>query len=144
MEQLIKPKSFLDFYKSEISPRLSNIDLILKETAEGISTEQASSLLEVSIDEIKSALYSKNIKNITSKTIMPLMLSLDSFICGMLKREIEYGCPYFYSPAAVSYIYNIDKNAVKNAFDFLELDMVTEAQLPAIFAQVFLSEEKSF
>ncbi len=139
MAQLIKQRSFLDFYKSEITPKIENLDLLLKQG--DISEQQASLALDVSCEEIKSALRANNLSTIKADTILPLLMSLDSFICRLLKREIECGSPRFYSPAAVSYIYNIDKNVVKNAFDFLELKWVYESQLPAIFAQIFLADE---
>lgn len=144
MAQLLKPVSFLDFYEEEIGPRLKSIDLILKLNDNNISYESAALLFGTDAEKIKSALCSENINSITAKTIIPVMLKVDSFICRLIKRELEYGCPYFYSPEAVSYIYNLDKKNVKDAFAFLELKTASENQLPAVFAQIFVDKESIF
>lgn len=137
MAYLIKSKSFLYFYKAEVEDKIKKIDLALKETADGISPKKGATLLNVTLREIQSALYSKGAKKITKENIAEIMLSLDSPICNIFKRAMECGFPSFYCAENLAYIYNIDQKAVQNAFDFLDIRWAREEQLPAVFAQIF-------
>lgn len=138
MAYIIKSKSFLYFYKTEIQNKLKEIDLILKEATDDLPNDKIANALGVSLNEIQAVLFSKNTKKITKENIAEIMLCLNSPICNAFKRAVEWGCPEQYSVQALSYIFNIDQKAVQNAFDFLDIKLANEKQLTVIFAQIFI------
>lgn len=122
-------------YNYEIVPKIKEIDVLLK-TNDIISIEDTSKILNISQNEIIDILIKLNTKEINSKNFLSIMVKGSSFICKILKREIECGSPYFYTPKDISYIYELDYLKVKRAFDFLEIDRISTFEIPAILIQI--------
>lgn len=125
----------IDIYNNIIVPKIREIDIFLK-TSENMNFKEVCSILEISENELKSILLKINQKEIDSSNFFSVMLNGTSFICKMLKREIECGSPYFYDASDLSYIYNLDYEKVLIAYNFLNLDRVTEKQIPAVLMQI--------
>lgn len=130
-----KQEAIADIYFNEIMPKIKEIDTILKER-KTICFEDAAKLLEIEETELLEIMRKINIKKIKPENFLSVMLNGSSFICQILKREIECGSPYFYSPKEISYIYNLDENKVLNAFAFLDIEFVTTNQIPTILIQI--------
>ena len=122
-------------YNNEIVPKVKEIDILLKSN-ENISLKKASSLLDITESQLEDILIKINEKEINSSNFLRIMLNGTSFICKILKRELECGSPYFYNAKDLSYIYELDYEKVLNAYRFLDLDKVTAKQIPAILAQI--------
>lgn len=125
----------IDIYNNIIVPKIREIDIFLK-TSENMNFKEVCSILEISENELKSILLKINQKEIDSSNFFSVMLNGTSFICKMLKREIECGSPYFYDASDLSYIYNLDYEKVLIAYNFLNLDRITEKQIPAVLMQI--------
>lgn len=128
-------KTTLDIYNEKIMPKIKEIDLFLKTTDE-ISKEKTANILDISLSELDEILKKLNISTISVDNFLHIMINGSSFICKILKREIECGSPYFYTPKDLSYIYNLDYQKVLDAYNFLELKTITTNQIPAILVQI--------
>lgn len=122
-------------YNLKIVPKIKEIDIFLKET-EKIQLSDVANILEITQDELDNILSILNITEITEKNFLQIMINGSSLICKILKREIECGSPFFYSPKDISYIYNLSQNEVEKAFEFLNLKKVITSQIPAILIQL--------
>ncbi len=125
----------LDIYNKKIIPKIKEIDLFLK-TNKVLDIEKTANILEISSDELLKILKTLNIKTIDENNFLKIMINGSSFICKLLRREIECGSPYFYTPKDLSYIYQLDYDKVFDAFNFLELKTITTSQIPSILIQI--------
>lgn len=124
-----------EIYFNKIMPKIKEIDIVLKEK-KVISFKDTAKLLDIEETELLQIMKRINIKKIEPHNFLNLMLNGSSFICQILKREIECGSPYFYSPEEIAYIYNLDKSKVLKAFEFLDMEFVTTNQIPTILIQI--------
>ncbi len=131
----MKDKKPIDIYNNIIVPKIKELDIFLK-TNENMCLNDVSNILEISEKEIKDILIKINQKEINNANFLAIMLNGTSFICKVLKREIECGSPYFYDAKDLSYIYELDYERVLNAYRFLNLDKITVKQIPAILVQI--------
>ncbi|WP_250277498.1 hypothetical protein [[Clostridium] colinum] len=125
----------IDTYNNKIVPKIKELDLFLK-TNENMSLQDVSKILELSEEEVKNILFKINQKEINSSNFLSIMLNGTSFICKILKREIECGSPYFYNAKDLSYIYELDYEKVSKAYNFLNIDTITAKQIPIILIQI--------
>lgn len=130
-----KKDAIIDIYFEKIMPKIKDIDIILKEKRT-ISFEDTLNLLDIEEEELLEIMKKLKISKIKPKNFINIMINGSSFICKILRREIECGSPYYYSPKHISYIYNLDERKVLKAFAFLELDFVTTSQIPTILIQI--------
>ncbi len=128
-------KPIWDIYISAIKPKIEEIDIKLKEKRE-LSIKETCEMLEITEEELKDILKRVHIKKIDYKNIFEIMLNANSYICKIFKRELECGTPYFYTPQNIAYIYDIDEKEVVNAFNFLDLKLITTNQIPLILKQI--------
>ena len=131
----MKDKKPIDIYNNIIVPKIKELDIFLK-TNENMCLNDVSNILEISEKEIKDILIKINQKEINNANFLAIMLNGTSFICKVLKREMECGSPYFYDAKDLSYIYELDYERVLNAYRFLNLDKITVKQIPAILVQI--------
>jgi len=129
-------KNFWEYYIKNISPKLEQIDILLKAKSYNIPLKTASLLLNINQKEIESIMLKQNISHITSKNFLSIMLNGKSYICNILKKEYKKNFPQKYSPEDVSYIYNIDYEKTKQAFEFLNAEEMPSKALKAIFIQI--------
>ncbi len=134
--QINKYPNFWNYYIKNISPRLEQIDILLKTQSCNISKKTVSILLDISEYDIETIMFNKNIKYITSENFFSIMLSGKSYICNILKKEFKKSPKKKYTAEDISYIYNIDYNKIKNAFNFLNIKTIPSDSIKAIFIQI--------
>lgn len=130
-----KSLSFLDTYLRIIVPKLKTLDILLKYGDE-IPLEEVEAVLEISGAEIFRLLKIKSADYLTSNELRQLISLCDCEICTLIKREINCGLPTYYTPKDISYIYGLNEDRLKKAFDFLGIKEATDFDLPAIFLQI--------
>lgn len=128
--------NFWNYYISNVFPRFQQIDILLKTKCGFIHKKIVENLLLMKSSELQNILESQNIKCITYKNFLKIMLCGNSYICSILKREIEKNTYNKYSAEDLAYIYNIDYEYVKKAFDFLEKTTVSSEYFQAVFIQI--------
>ena len=128
-------RNFWNYYIKNISPKLKQIDILLKGKLYNIPLKTISVLLDLSEKEIQAIMSEKNITCVTSDNFLTIMLNGKSYICTTLKKEFEKKSPHKYSAEDIAYIYNIDLGKIKNAFNFLEINQISSDKLQSIFIQ---------
>ncbi len=129
-------RNFWEYYIRNISPKLEQIDILLKTKSYNIPIETVSLLLNISRREVAEIMDKQNIICITSENFLSVMLNGTSYICDILRKELKKNFPQKYSPEDVAYIYNINYNEIKKAFDFLNTKKISSKSLKAIFIQI--------
>ena len=129
-------KNFWEYYIQNISPKLEQIDVLIKERVPYISQKTAATLLNLTRKEICEIMYYENITQITSSNFLSVMLKGNSYLCNILRKELELNSPTNYTPNDLSYIYDIDYAKIKSAFHFLNINKISSANLKAIFVQI--------
>jgi len=130
--------SFFDIYISEISPKIKSIDIFLQSSQSPFEIEEVSNILDISYKETLKIMAVENITEISKSNFFKIMLKGSSYICELFKREINCGSPTLYTASDISYIYDIEKSKIENAYRFLNIQFATESMLPAIFTQIRL------
>lgn len=128
--------NFLESYLNEVSPKLKEIDILIKTCDGELSIYETSQALEITDDEVKSIMNCNNIKKITKNTFFTIMSNGSSYICKLYSREKKCGSPLFYTPDNISYIYDIDYSLVKSAFQKLNMKEATSFTISEIFANI--------
>jgi len=132
----LRPKNFWDNYCLEISPRLTEIDVLLKTTEPPYDIEYIADLLDITVNEIKSILGQTDIRDIDKKDFFSILENGSGKLCGFYRREVDCGSPNIYSADKISYIYQIKINDVKKALDSLGIKEVTTLTIPLLFANI--------
>lgn len=128
-------KCSLKIYREKLEPKLKEIDIFLKSN-DTYSVEETAKILELNEEEVLKLKENLNIKKINTKNFIELMKNGNSFICKLLKKELECGSPLLYTPENIAYIYNLEYTEVKKAFEFLSLEKVNSNQIQLILAQI--------
>ena len=126
---------FFDVYENIISPTLKEIDILLK-SHRPLTVSKTSSLLDITPEEVKTQMDSKNISHIDTCTFIHIMINGSSYICRLLKRQLECGIKDTYTWEDISYIYGISSKKTREAFEFLGIEKAHTDMLPLIFLQI--------
>ena len=127
--------SFLEYYSKKICPALREIDISLK-YGSNIDVSTTSQLLHISEEEVHTIIKKLSIKNISKENFLKIMFNGTSFICSLYKREIECGCPKYYTPSQLSYIYCLDTLALQMIYNDLNIQVANTEILPTIFKKM--------
>lgn len=138
--QKSRHQNFWNYYIKKISPKLQQIDILLKTETHNISTKTTSLLLGIEENEIRKIMLSKNISQITSTNFFTIVLNGKSYICDIIQREFILNSPENYTASDISYIYNLDYSNIEKAFTFLNIKTVSSNYLKSIFIQIPYSE----
>ncbi len=138
--QKSRHQNFWNYYIKKISPKLQQIDILLKTETHNISTKTTSLLLGIEENEIRKIMLSKNISQITSTNFFTIVLNGNSYICDIIQREFLLNSPENYTASDISYIYNLDYSNIEKAFTFLNIETVSSNYLKSIFIQIPYSE----
>lgn len=138
--QKSRHQNFWNYYIKKISPKLQQIDILLKTETHNISTKTTSLLLGIEENEIRKIMLSKNISQITSTNFFTIVLNGKSYICDIIQREFILNSPENYTASDISYIYNLDYSNIEKAFTFLNIETVSSNYLKSIFIQIPYSE----
>jgi hypothetical protein len=129
-------QTYLEYYVSEVSPKLQRIDIELR-SGEDISVEKAAAMLDISEEEVEMMMADLNIKYINQKEFIKLMRYGSSYICQIMRRETELRSPFTYSPSDISYIYGFDRDEVERVCRELNISQVTDYTLVDVFANIY-------
>lgn len=107
--------TFLEYYEREIMSRLTMADLTLKTGQEPYDLAQMLSCLQMSKETAEHLLGEYLTDGITRSQFLSLLQKGESVICRMFQRELRCGLPTVYTPAQISYIYDLDLEQVEQA-----------------------------
>lgn len=131
--------TFLEYYEREIMSRLTTADLILKTGQEPYDLAQVLSCLQLSKEQAEGLLETALVMGITRSQFLSLLQKGDSVICRMFQRELRCGLPAAYTPAQISYIYDLDLEQVEQAAEQTGLNPCKGKSLPRLFSAIDLS-----
>jgi hypothetical protein len=127
--------TFLEEYKYNIGPRLEEIDILLK-SAHGFSVACVARLLSLDESEILAIMADMGAKSIDRRGFLHIMKMGSSRLCDLYRRELELKSPPTYTSDDIAYIYDLDSQAVKNAYQKLKIHEATSFTMPLIFAKI--------
>lgn len=131
--------TFLEYYEREIMSRLTMADLILKTGQEPYDLTQMLSCLQLSKEQAEGLLGTALVRGITRSQFLSLLQKGDSVICRMFQRELSCGLPAAYTPAQISYIYDLDLEQVEQAAEQTGLNPCQGKSLSRLFSAIDLS-----
>lgn len=131
--------TFLEYYEREIMSRLTMADLILKTGQEPYDLTQMLSCLQLSKEQAEGLLETALVRGITRSQFLSLLQKGDSVICRMFQRELSCGLPAAYTPAQISYIYDLDLEQVEQAAEQTGLNPCKGKSLSRLFSAIDLS-----
>ena len=127
--------TFFEKYRTEITPKLKEIDICIK-IGEPVSVLQAADILGIERAEAIEIADLFGIKKVDRDGFILLMNKGSGYICGLYKRERERGAPYLYTKDDISYIYGLDMKDVEKACGILNMTEATELSLPLLFSLI--------
>ena len=130
--------SFLEVYREYIVPKLQEIDIFLKSSEEPLRVEDVAEILNIDGDNLDGIMVDIGISEISRAAFIEIMKRGDSHICRLFRRETEIGSPPTYTHDQIAYIYNLDKNQVKNACKKLKIGEATAFTMPMVFAEILV------
>lgn len=134
-----KQKTFLDVYNETIAPKLMAIDLLLKTETNQLDLAKVSAALSLPDDEVIQIMRQEEISVLNSQTFFLIMKQGSSEICRLFNRELRCGTPNTYTPADISYIYNIDIELIFDACKKIGLSSFDSITIPLLFANLSAS-----
>ncbi|MCL2170457.1 MAG: hypothetical protein FWB74_10605, partial [Defluviitaleaceae bacterium] len=87
-------------------------------------------------EEVRAIMANLGIESVMHHDFLQIMHKGSSRICGIYRRELETNSPITYECEDIAYIYNLDINDVKNAFQNLKIHEVTAVTMPLVFAKI--------
>lgn len=131
-----RPRTFYDIYIWYITPKLKKIDLVLKTAWRGISHAHAAELLEITDAEVVAIMREEGVESLNKNNFARVMRRGSSEICRYVDREYRRGSPFIYSPEDVAYIYDLDQDDVRQAFEAVGVWEASAQTLPMIFTKI--------
>lgn len=128
--------NFLEYYNNSICPKIKSIDIAIKSHEHNFDVKYISSLLDLSEAEIIYIIKTKHIATISSEDIITIMLNGSSYICKIFRKNLNIGCPEFYTAEELSYTYLIDYKKVKKIYESLNIDKITANDFPIVFKKL--------
>lgn len=134
--------SFLETFVYEISPRLKEIDLLIKTAEDDLTVEEVARVLSLAETEVFEIMEKAKITVIDQSNFFKIMEEGSSMICSLYRREKDCGSPYLYTPKHISYIYDLDLDLVADICNNLHIKEITNYTLPLIFSHVPVQREQ--
>ncbi|HPT76438.1 MAG TPA: hypothetical protein PLC16_06870 [Defluviitaleaceae bacterium] len=128
--------SFLQVYQKNIEKKLQEIDLFLKITPEQLNIENTSALLDISVEEIKDLMSKYNIDSINPSSFFIIMVTGSSYICGLLRRQMQKGYKKIYTKEDIAYIYQINPDKIEQALNQAQICEITGDNLKELFKYI--------
>lgn len=128
--------SFLEIYQNNIEAKLQEIDLFLKITPEKLNIKNTSFLLNISEKEIYNIMLENRIDSINPSSFFMIMVLGNSYICGLLRRQLQKGTKEVYSKEDIAYIYQINPQKIDLALKKSRIDKITSENLKSLFAYI--------
>lgn len=130
---------FEEIYNLSIRPKLEAIDLFLKENTAPFHVYEVANILEIETKELFSLMQTLQLNELDSINFFTLVLSASSEICNLLSRQWRYAKENAYTPEMIAEIYKLNIHKVKNAFDDLGKNLVTDMELIEVFKRIHLT-----
>lgn len=132
--------TFLEYYEREIMSRLMMADLMLKTQQEPYDPVQTLFCLQMTQTQAEELLETPLQAGITQAQMLSLLQKGHSVLCRMFQRELRCGLPSVYTPAQISYIYDLELEQVEQAATKTGLVFCKGKQLPMLFSAIDLSQ----
>lgn len=132
--------TFLEYYEREIMSRLMMADLILKTEQEPYDVAQMLFCLQMTKTQAEELLEMPLGKGMTQSQVLLLLQKGHSVLCRMFQRELRCGLPQAYTPAQISYIYDLELEQVEQAAARTGLVSCPVKGLPVLFSAIDLSQ----
>lgn len=129
-------QSYEQIYNTSIKPKLEAIDIYLKEDPAPYYLHEVAYLLDLEETELAEIMDALCITEINKIHFFSIILNAKSEICQLIKRQWRYFNQNTYTPEMVADIYNLNLHKVKYAFEDLNIDEVTPAELPNVFKRI--------
>lgn len=131
--------TYLEYYNTNLSPKLQEIDLLLKtQEDDTIDMDIVSKLLEISNSEIEEIMINNGIIEITKHSFFIIMINGSSDICKLFARELQVNIPDYYSLTDISYIYQLPYESVLEASKQASLKNITSKNINKLFAYIYV------
>jgi hypothetical protein len=127
--------TFLEEYRENIEPRIEEIDIYLK-AGDGFSVGCVARLLSLCTEEVLAIMAGIGAFDIDRRVFLHIMATGSSRICDLFRRELALNSPPTYTSDDISYIYNLDLQDVKNAYQKLQIREATAFTIPMVFAKI--------
>ncbi len=125
-------------YSQNIRPKIKNLDIFLKSKHSPYDINEVSALLDIKCSDIKNILNLKeNINVVDTIGFFHLIMNSSSYICRLIQRQWKYTSCDSYTPEMISYIYELNINKVRNAFETLGVTSVHDSQLSDVFKRIY-------
>lgn len=128
--------TFLQIYERNIEEKLQKIDLFLKISPKKLNIHTTSELLNIKEEEIKDIMLKNNIETINPASFFMIMVQGSSYICGLLKRQLERGCTTTYSIEDISYIYQLNSKKIECAMQKSNIANITSENIKILFEHI--------
>ncbi|HHX60571.1 MAG TPA: hypothetical protein GX707_07590 [Epulopiscium sp.] len=130
--------SFARIYENNIESRIKEIDIFLKSTPSPYTPEDISDLLHIDLNDLMSIMENKNITILNILSFFTIVQSSTSYICQLIQREWQYnGIPY-YTPEIIAYIYDLNLDKVRLAFEQSGLSHIDPNNIKELFNYIYI------
>lgn len=129
---------FSKIYENNIESKIKEIDIFLKTTSPPYSLEDVGDLLHIKTTDLVSILKKENITDLNTLTFFTIIQASSSYICQLIQREWKYQGAKYYTPEAISYIYDLSLDKVRLAFKYSKLTYVTSSNIKELFEYIYV------
>lgn len=128
--------TFYDYYCKQIRPCIEALDLFLKTHTEPYTLKQMLHALPF----LRQDLLCRKRQYWSQEQFLLLLQQGQSEFCRMFRRELQSGLPQCYTPAQISYIYDLELELVEQAAAQTGLQSCPRGLLPLLFGAIALSQ----
>lgn len=128
--------SFTRIYERNIEPQIKNIDIFLKATTPPYKPKEVSDLLHIELNELLSIMKTESISNLDMLSFFTIVQVSRSYICQLIQREWKYIGIKYYTPEMIAYIYDLNIDKVRFAFEKSGLCYVDPDNIKELFQHI--------
>lgn len=128
--------TYLDYYKSEICPKIEALDIFLKSQSEPYSWNEVAKVLDISYKQLVIILEEHKLKLITKGVFFYLLHKFEPNFSVMLSREMQHSNKDIYSIEEISYIYLIDLEYIQEVAQNLGKMEFSHDELTILFDKI--------
>ncbi len=128
--------TFWDYYQKKIQPQVMLADVFFRTEQEPYDLQKVAKQFCLPEDLIKQC----DTKSVSKIECVTLLKNSKTFFGTLLARQLKSGFPEYYTPAQISYIYDLDIALVEQAAQQTGLFRCSERLLPFLFSAVDISQ----
>lgn len=129
---------FSQIYKQNIQCKLQEIDIFLKATPPPYDPNDVSALLHIDLNDLTYIMQDKDITTLNIISFFTIVQTASSYICKLIQREWKYSTAKYYTPEAISYIYELNLEKVEAAFKESGLSQVGPHNIQELFQYIYV------